>query len=101
MRSTSGYSLLDIILALLLSFLSAGAICALTSPVTADNVAVIATSVNRTGKNDRLGIAQQAGHNFTTAKKPASPQHTPFGCEAAFSPFANPGRTDVLNYCVT
>jgi hypothetical protein len=101
MHSTFGYSLKNIILALLLSFLSAGAICTLTSPVTADNAAVIAASVDRTGKSDRLGTAQHAGHNSTSARKSASPQRTPLGCEAAFSPFANPGRADVLNYCVT
>jgi hypothetical protein len=48
-----------------------------------------------------LVIAQQAARNCVPAKNTISSKRTPVGCEAAFSPFANPGRPDVLNYCVT
>jgi hypothetical protein len=46
-------------------------------------------------------ITQQAARNSVPAKNTTSSKRTPVGCEAAFSPFANPGRPDVLNYCVT
>jgi hypothetical protein len=101
-RRASGYSLNKIVAAALLSSFIAGTICALTVPVTADNAAVIATSVNRSNKTDRLRIIQRAEHNSSSANKAAiSSKHTPPGCERAFSPFADPGRPNVLNYCVT
>jgi len=81
--------------------LIAGAICASANPAISDSARVIANSVNRSGKTDRLVITQQAARNSVPAKNTTSSKRTPVGCEAAFSPFANPGRPDVLNYCVT
>jgi hypothetical protein len=100
-RSASGYSLKKIVAASLLSSFIAGTICALTGPVIADNAAVIATSVNRSNKTDRLRIIQRAEHNSSSANKAISSKHAPPGCERAFSPFADPGRPNLLNYCVT
>jgi hypothetical protein len=97
----SGYSLNKIVAAGLLSSFIAGTICALTGPVTANNAAVAATSVNRSNKTDRLRIIQRAEHNSSSAKTAISSKHTPPGCERAFSPFADPGRPNLLNYCVT
>jgi len=87
--------------ACLLSWLIAGAICASANPAISDSARVIANSVNRSGKTDRLVITQQAARNSVPAKNTTSSKRAPVGCEAAFSPFANPGRPDVLNYCVT
>jgi hypothetical protein len=97
-RRASGYSLNKIVAAALLSSFIAGTICALTGPVTADNAAV---SVNRSNKTDRLRIIQRAEHDSSSANTAISSKHTPPGCERAFSPFADPGRPNVLNYCVT
>ena len=97
MRGASGYSINKIVLS---SFI-AGTICALTGPVTANNAAVAATSVNRSNKTDRLRIIQRPEHNLSSANKAVSYTHTPRGCERAFSPFADPGRPNLLNYCVT
>jgi hypothetical protein len=101
MRRASGCSLNKIVTAALLSSFIAGTICALTAPVTADNAAVIAASVDRSNKTDRLRIIQRAEHNSSSANKTVSYTHTPPGCERAFSPFADPGRPNLLNYCVT
>lgn len=87
--------------ACLLSWLIASAICAPANPASSDSARVIANSVDRSGKTDRLAITQQAGRNSTPAKNTTSSGRTPVGCEAAFSPFANPGRPDVLKDCVT
>ena len=93
-------SLNKIVTAALLSSFIAGAICTLTGPVTTD-AAVIAASVDRSNKTDRLRIIQRAEHNSSSANKTVSYTHTPPGCERAFSPFADPGRPNLLNYCVT
>jgi hypothetical protein len=99
-RGASGYSLDKILTAALLSSFIAGAICALTGPVTTD-AAAIAASVDRSNKTDRLRIIQRAEHNSSSTNKTVSYTHTPPGCERAFSPFADPGRPNLLNYCVT
>jgi hypothetical protein len=100
-RSASGYSLNKIVAAALLSSFIAGTLCALTGPVTADNASIIAASVERSNKTDRLRIMQRAEHNSSSSNKAVSYTHTPPGCERAFSPYADPGRPNVLNYCVT
>jgi hypothetical protein len=84
----------------LLSLFIASTICASTNAAITDS-ARVANSVNRTNKADRLAVTQPAAPNSATAKSTASSKHTPIGCEAAFSPFANPGLADVLNYCAT
>jgi hypothetical protein len=84
-----------IVAASLLSSFIAGAICALTEPVVADKAAVIATSVDRSIKSDRLRIVQRS------ANKAISSRHSLPGCEPAFSPFADPGLPNLLNYCQT
>jgi hypothetical protein len=101
MRIASGYSLKKIVAVSLLSSFIAGAICALTEPVIADDAAVIATSVDRPNKSDRLTIAQRAKYNSSSASNAVSSKHTPLGREPAFSPFADPGRSNLLNYCLT
>ncbi len=100
MRSTFGYNLKNIVVASFFSSLIAGAICILTDTVTANTAAaLIATSVNRATKADRLPIPTRAQH--PTPRRAAAPKHTAPGCEPAFSPFADPGRSDLVNYCVT
>jgi hypothetical protein len=93
----------DIAAASLLSCFIAGAFSALTSPVTADNAAVVTISVNRTTKGDRLPLAPSAQpttqRNSISIEQPI-PTHTPLGCEPAFSPFADPPRAHILTYCV-
>ena len=61
----------------------------------------IATSVDRSNKGDRLRIVQRPEHNSGPANKGIFSQHTPLGCERAFSPVADPGRPNILNYCQT
>ena len=101
MRKTSRLAFQKAVAACLFSWLIASAICASTSPAVTGGARVIADSVNRTNKADRLILAQRAAHVSVPAKNTISSTRTPVGCEAAFSPFANPGRADVLNYCVT
>ncbi len=99
MRKISRFE--NVVAACLLSWLIASAICASADPAISDSARVIADSVNRDGKTDRLAITQHAAHKSAPAKNTISSKRTPVGCEAAFSPFANPGRPDLLNYCVT
>ena len=61
----------------------------------------VATSVDRSNKSDRLRIVQRPKHNSGSANKAIFSKHTPRGCEQAFSPFADPGRPNLLNYCQT
>ena len=61
----------------------------------------IAISVDRSNKSDRLRIVQRPEHNSGPANKAIFSKHTPLGCERAFSPVADPGRPNILNYCQT
>jgi hypothetical protein len=61
----------------------------------------VATSVDRSNKSDRLRIVQRPEHNSGPANKAIFSKHTPLGCERAFSPVADPGRPNILNYCQT
>ena len=85
----------------ILSSFIAGAVCALTEPVVAENAAVIATSVDRSNKSDRLRIVQRPEHNPSSANKAISSKHSLPGCEPAFSPYADPRRPNLLSYCQT
>jgi hypothetical protein len=76
-----------IVAASLLSSFIAGAVCALTEPVVAKNAAVIATSVDRSNKGDRLRIVRRPQQNSSSANKAISSKHSLPGCEPAFSPF--------------
>ena len=85
----------------LFSCFVAGGISVLTSPVTADNAAVVTMSVNRVTKGDRLPlppIAQPTRHN-SISEKPI-PKHTLLDCEPAFSPIADPAQAHILKYCL-
>jgi primosomal protein N' len=95
MRETSRYNFQKLVVACLFSWVTASAICASANP------AVTASTVNRDNKSDRLAITQRAAHKSAPSKNVVSSKHTPVGCESAFSPFANPGHADVLNYCAT
>jgi hypothetical protein len=95
MRKRSTFVFQKVIAACLLSWLVASAVCASTNPV------ITANSVNRDNKTDRSVTTQHAAHHSAPVKSTISSKHTPIGCEAAFSPFANPGRADLLNSCVT
>lgn len=109
MRYVFGERFRNISAALLLSGLIAGAVCALTSPVTADNAAAITVSVNRASKADRLPQtprvepARKPGRHDTNSIENRTPnlkpRQTPIGCEPAFSPVAHPGRSDILTFC--
>jgi hypothetical protein len=88
--------------ACVVSVFAAGIISTLTSPSTADKAAVIAISVNRTIKGDRLSlppIAQPVRQDVST-KKPIAKRALP-GCESAFSPFADPTRGRLLTHCTS
>ncbi|MFZ0095301.1 MAG: hypothetical protein WBX05_16865 [Pseudolabrys sp.] len=101
MHTTSGNRLKNLAAACLFSCFIAGGISLLTSPVTADNAAVVTISVNRAIKGDRLPLppmAQPIQHN-SISEKPI-PRHTPLNCEPAFSPIAEPAQAHVLKYCL-
>jgi len=109
MRYISGERLKRVSAALLLSGLIAGAVCALTSPVTADNATTVTISVNRASKGDRLPQTPRLeptrrpdrhDSNSIENRSPSrTPRQTPIGCESAFSPVAHPGRSDILTFC--
>jgi hypothetical protein len=111
MRYVSGDRFKRVSAALLLSGLIAGAICALTSPVTADNAKTLTISVNRASKGDRLPQAPRVeptrrpdrhDSNSIENRPPSqAPRQTPIGCESAFSPVAHPGRSDILTFCAS
>ena len=61
----------------------------------------IVTSVDRFHKSDRLRILQRPEHNSGPANKAIFSKRSPLGCEQAFSPYADPGRPNLLNYCQT
>jgi hypothetical protein len=61
----------------------------------------IAISVDRSNKSDRLRIVQRPEHNSGSANKAIFSKHPPLGCEQAFSPYVDPGRPNLLNYCQT
>ena len=96
----TGNRLKNLVAASLFSCFVAGGISALTSPVTADNAAVVTMSVNRATKGDRLPPpkAQPIQHN-SVSEKPI-PRHTLLDCEPAFSPIADPAQAHILKYCV-
>ncbi len=89
--------------ACILSVFTAGVITTLVNPSSADKAAVIAISVNRTTKGDRLSrppIAQPAEQGAISTKRPIA-KGTPHGCESAFSPFADPTRGRLLTHCTS
>ena len=105
MRYVFGVRIKNLAAALLLSGMIAGAICALTSPVTANNATGVTVSVNRAGKGDRLPQATTvtpARHDSISSKKPApsqKPNRTLIGCETAFSPVTHPANANILTHC--
>ena len=61
----------------------------------------IATSVDRSNKSDRLRIVQRPEHDSGSANKAIFSKRSPPGCEQAFSPYADPGRPNLLTHCQT
>ena len=61
----------------------------------------IATSVDRSNKSDPLRIVQRPEHNSGSANKAIFSKRSPLGCEQAFSPYADPGRPNLLTHCQT
>ena len=96
MRYAFDNRLKNLAAACLLSTFAAGATCTLVSPVTADNAAVVAISVNRATKGDRLSLSPIAR---PTQLDPVSPRRTLVGCEPAISPFVDPTR-HLLTHCM-
>ena len=101
MRYTFGNRLKNLAAAFLFSGFAAGGISTLTSPVTADNTAVVTISVNRANKAGRLPLPPiaQPAQGDSIFETPI-PGHTLLDCEPAFSPIADPGRAHILNYCL-
>ena len=89
--------------ACILSVFTAGVITTLVSPSSADKAAVIAISVNRTAKGDRLSpppITQPAEQDAISTKRPVA-KRALHGCESAFSPLADPTRGHLLTHCTS
>ena len=61
----------------------------------------IANSVDRSKKSDRLKIVQRPEHNSGSDNKAIFSKRSPLGCEQAFSPYADPGRPNLLTHCQT
>jgi len=88
--------------ACLLSALTAGVICMLASPVTAEKAAAVTISVNRAAKADRQPIAppEPSRHDSWPTGKPIS-ERALGGCEQAFSALVEPKRAHILRSCTT
>ncbi|HET9716369.1 MAG TPA: hypothetical protein VFP60_09320 [Pseudolabrys sp.] len=88
--------------AFLLSAFIAGAISMPVNPVAANKAAVIADTVDRTNKADRLSRPAIAEHRQpkSVSAKPI-PMQTLAGCEPAFSPLADPTRGRLLAHCMS
>lgn len=88
--------------ACVLSVFTAGVISMLVSPTSADKAAVIAISVNRTAKGDRMSlpIVQPVQQGAISTEKPIA-KRALAGCESAFSPFADPTRGRLLTHCTS
>jgi hypothetical protein len=92
----------EIIAACLLSSLVAGTAVAITAPSAANGAGAV--TVERSSKSDRLPqapVVQPTDKNSDTATKTETPRKaTPFGCDPAFSPVAEPSRAYYYNRCM-
>jgi hypothetical protein len=104
MRCSFGYSLKEAIAAIVLSCFIAGGVGAVTGPSVADSSEILATSVNRTHKGDRLPQValshRQPNTSSSTQMAPASPKRTPLGCDPAFSPISAPALAHIFQRCM-
>jgi hypothetical protein len=103
MRYANEISLKETVAALLLSCLIAGCF-EMTSPGVYVNAEVGTMSINRTHKGDRLPQASMP-HRYSKSSTSVenasvSPKRVPFGCDPAFSPFANPTRAGIIGRCM-
>jgi len=79
----------------------AGAMNALTGPVTAERASNISISVNRSAKGDRLPVMpliKPVRQNPISIEKPTAERPLD-GCEPAISPFATAPRAHLLTAC--
>jgi len=90
--------------ACLLSALTAGVICMLASPVTAEKAAAVTISVDRAAKAARQPItpteARPTRQDSRSSGKPV-PERALRGCEQAFSALVEPKRAHLLRSCTT
>jgi hypothetical protein len=100
----ASFGLKEIAAACVLSCVIAGGVAAMTAPSgMADPGAAI--SVDRSSKADRLSqpsfAAEQSGSTSSPQANPAeTSRKIPFGCDAAFSPVAEPTRAHVYKRCM-
>jgi hypothetical protein len=101
MRRNPTFGLKETLGAVVLSCFIAGGVSATTAPAIVKIGETGATSVDRTGKGNRLPSAsldRQRPNN--SGAIPASTMRVPLGCDAAFSPIADPAHSGVFKRCV-
>jgi hypothetical protein len=95
------FGLKEILGAVVLSSFVAGGVSAMTGPAIVKNDRIAVTSVDRTKKGDRLPQASVLQQRWNaTSGFPASSTRIPLGCDAAFSPIADPARARIFKRCV-
>ena len=99
MSSSCSFGVKQTIAALILSGFIASGVSAMTLPVTRAPEVL----VNRAHKGDRLAHApagQKMQINPMSTVKTSMPERPPLGCDAAFSPVADPARGYVFGRCM-
>jgi hypothetical protein len=101
MRCNPTFGLKEVLGAVILSCFIAGGVSAMTDSTTVKAGGTAAISITRTEKGDRLPPASglQQRPNYSEGI-PASTAHVPLGCDAAFSPIADPARSRIFKRCV-
>jgi hypothetical protein len=102
-----GYGLSQMITAVVVGCLIAGAVSMMTRPSVADSAVATSTSVNRALKGDRLLPAKAPRGKRDAAPRsskrigPTSTGRPPIGCDPAFSTIGAPSHTLPAARCLT
>jgi hypothetical protein len=101
MRCNPTFGLKEVLGAVILSCFIAGGVSAMTGSTTVKAGEIVAISINRTEKGDRLptasGLRQRPNYSGGIQESTA---HVPLGCDAAFSPIADPAHSRIFKRCV-
>jgi hypothetical protein len=100
MRCNPIFGLKETLGAVVLSCFIAGGVSATTGPAIVKIGETDATFVNRTDKGNRLPPASlNRERPNDSGGIPTSTTRVPLGCDAAFSPIADPARSAVFERC--
>jgi hypothetical protein len=101
MRCNPTFGLKETLGAVVLSCFIAGGVSATTAPAIVKIGEAAAASVDRTAKGDRFPPAPvNRQHPNDSGAIPAATMRVPLGCDAAFSPIADPVRSRIFKRCV-